>query len=180
MAWRDSDNRKYFREYHSNRRRKATAILGGKCVACGATSALEFHHIVDAPDKKNVAKLLSVGWAEVLNELKKCVILCHKCHAEESNKRRGNRPLEHGRYGMYREKKCRCALCRAANAKYSAEHRKKYGRVPKPSRPRIYPAQCPKGHPFYGNNLVINKRGWRVFRQCHLESTRTWRAARAG
>jgi len=61
--------------------------LGGKCVCCGYNRnhwALEFHHVDPSQ------KLFSLGgmranprsWGAVVEELRKCVILCSNCHRE--------------------------------------------------------------------------------------------------
>lgn len=69
-------------------RAKAAAIkyLGGKCQKCGWTgnqAALQFHHL--EPDKKDFI-LGAVGnksWDSILNEIKKCALLCANCHMIE-------------------------------------------------------------------------------------------------
>jgi hypothetical protein len=65
---------------------KAVEFLGGKCEICGynrCVYALEFHHV----DKNKKSFGLSSGgiarsWKRVLNEIKKCVLLCSNCHKE--------------------------------------------------------------------------------------------------
>ena len=125
MPWRTSDNREYFREYHARRRAEAIRFLGGKCSRCGSEEGLEFHHCVDEPDKLTVGPLLKGRWAVVLAEIAKCELLCKQCHCRESNNRLGFAPLDHGSYGMYRDKKCRCVLCKAENARRSREYKAK-------------------------------------------------------
>ena len=81
--------------------------LGGKCVECGSTEALEFDHIDPSTKSFNI----SAGYhkpREVLeNELSKCQILCNKCHIEKSKKDSkfrpkscaGGRPLKYKNLG---------------------------------------------------------------------------------
>ena len=63
------------------------AALGGKCVCCGYNKcqwALEFHHL-----NKN-EKLFTMGgvrgssiaWHRIVEELRKCVLVCSICHRE--------------------------------------------------------------------------------------------------
>ena len=82
--------------------------LGGKCVECGSTEALEFDHIDPALKSFNI----SAGYhkpKEILeNELAKCQILCNKCHIEKSKKDlkfrpkscAGGRPLKYKDLGV--------------------------------------------------------------------------------
>jgi len=81
--------------------------LGGKCVECGSTKALEFDHI----DPKTKSFNISAGYnkpKEVLEkELSKCQLLCNKCHIEKSKKDlkfrpktiAGGRPLKYKNLG---------------------------------------------------------------------------------
>jgi hypothetical protein len=65
-------------------------MLGGQCEICGYKknlSALAFHHI--DPEKKkfklDVRSLSNRTEAKILEELDKCKLLCHNCHAEVHN-----------------------------------------------------------------------------------------------
>ncbi|MCX6703229.1 MAG: HNH endonuclease [Candidatus Zambryskibacteria bacterium] len=79
-------------------RAKAAAIkmLGGKCQKCGWAgdqAALQFHHL--EPDKKDFI-LGGVGnksWDSILNEIKKCALLCANCHTIEHTSKRGEKFL---------------------------------------------------------------------------------------
>lgn len=68
------------------RKKKAVELMGGACSRCGYCrnySALEFHHM--DPNEKdfdfNVGRRRS--WDKMVEELKKCVLLCSNCHREE-------------------------------------------------------------------------------------------------
>ena len=178
MAYSKEQYREYFAKIRPCRRARAVELLGGRCFKCGATDKLEFHHIDRDSKRTNVGMMLHYSMESLSEELRKCILLCTVCHHAESNLERGLSPLVHGSYGMYRDRRCRCDLCRAANAKHSAEHKAKYGRKTKPPHPRVSPSHCPKGHPYSGDNLIITGCGWRKCRQCNVESTRRWRAAR--
>jgi len=66
------------------RRRLAREVAGGKCLLCGynrCSAALEFHHI-DPATKIFTIGSSGRGLKTVLEEIKKCVLLCSNCHRE--------------------------------------------------------------------------------------------------
>jgi 5-methylcytosine-specific restriction endonuclease McrA len=72
------------------RKRKLVELAGGKCTKCGydkCVSALQFHHI--NPSKK-LFGIADSGITRTLQvqqkEIKKCILLCANCHAEEHDK----------------------------------------------------------------------------------------------
>lgn len=73
------------------RKRTLVEIAGGKCILCGydkCLRALTFHHR-NPQDKKfelNVSEIKSKNWDLVLLELKKCELLCVRCHCEIHDK----------------------------------------------------------------------------------------------
>lgn len=101
-----------------NKRQLALEFLGNECVRCLTTENLHFDHI--NPD----AKLFNISGArmsiaKLLSELKKCQLLCRKCHGKktrEQNKRQYT--LVHGKVNSYVNHKCRCDLCKETWRKY--------------------------------------------------------------
>jgi len=81
--------------------------LGGKCVECGITEALEFDHIDPSTKLFNIAAGYNKPKEILLAEVEKCQLLCNKCHIEKSkrdNKFRpktiaGGRPLKYKHLG---------------------------------------------------------------------------------
>jgi hypothetical protein len=77
----------YQKKQREERKRKLVDYFGGRCIKCGyfkCIAALEFHHI--NPEEKNIALSASglmKKWDVVLEEAKKCDLLCSNCHAEE-------------------------------------------------------------------------------------------------
>ncbi len=82
--------------YHSQtirsirRKVQLVELFGGKCSKCGYNtnlSALHFHHA--NPSTKHFkldARILSnKKWDFIIDEAKKCILLCSNCHAEEHN-----------------------------------------------------------------------------------------------
>lgn len=68
-----SDLRAWFREY-----KKALA-----CIQCGQNhpATLDFHHVVRRSDNRKLRELVqNTSKARILEELKKCVVLCSNCH----------------------------------------------------------------------------------------------------
>lgn len=79
--------KRYVRAYQLEQKRKATEVLGGKCMKCGFDhpAALQFHH--RDPSLKSFSlnsKTLSMPrrlpWETILKEIEKCDLLCANCH----------------------------------------------------------------------------------------------------
>ncbi len=80
----------YFEEKKERRTRKIYDIVGYKCWYCDygkgfeTTSILDFHHM--DPNKKlfGISTRNAVGqkWDRIYEEMKKCVVLCCRCHRE--------------------------------------------------------------------------------------------------
>jgi hypothetical protein len=82
-------NRKRVNAYASKRRTERkielVKLAGGKCIVCNynrCLAALDFHHI----DPKNktgiVGRLVGSDFKTRMEEIKKCVLLCCRCHRE--------------------------------------------------------------------------------------------------
>ena len=81
--------------------------LGGKCVECGCTEALEFDHIDPSTKSFNIAAGYTKPKEVLLAEVAKCQLLCNKCHIEKTKKDSkfrpkscsGGRPLKYKNLG---------------------------------------------------------------------------------
>lgn len=72
--------------------RKATkermvAAMGGKCQCCGydrCVEALDFHHINPAEKEMSLGAIRGNprAWPVIVNELRKCILVCSNCHDE--------------------------------------------------------------------------------------------------
>jgi 5-methylcytosine-specific restriction endonuclease McrA len=119
--------RAYQREYQLARyhRRRAAAIesLGGKCVECGTTDDLQVDHV--DPETKEVENFKAWGRAEAAfwAEIKKCQLLCRRCHIAKTAKER--RKEVHGTWGMVRNRKCTCRECKDFVNAYQREWKRK-------------------------------------------------------
>jgi hypothetical protein len=71
------------------KKKKLVSLFGGRCKICGYNKyigALDFHH--KNPDMKSFSlsvKGLCYAWDSLIEEAKKCVILCKNCHTEVEN-----------------------------------------------------------------------------------------------
>ena len=84
------DRREYLinavRKRRKEIRRKAISYMGGRCQRCGydrCMEALECHHLEDSKKDFGISsKGYTRSWDQVVEELKKCVLLCANCHRE--------------------------------------------------------------------------------------------------
>lgn len=72
------------------RKVKLMQFLGGKCNRCGYNknyAALQFHHINPKEKEFNIdiRKCSNYNWDRLLDEAKKCELLCANCHFEHHN-----------------------------------------------------------------------------------------------
>jgi len=79
--------RKYQRKTRRQRKRMLLTLFGGGCRICGynrdCPGAYDFHHCDPALKSFELgSKGLLRKWEELLAEVKKCVLLCRRCHAE--------------------------------------------------------------------------------------------------
>jgi predicted nucleic acid-binding Zn ribbon protein len=68
------------------RKFQAIKLSGGKCIRCGyckCLNALEFHHRDKSTKEMDWSRLRMVKWKTIIEEIKKCDLLCSNCHREE-------------------------------------------------------------------------------------------------
>lgn len=124
------DNKTYLKRRRDERRILAIKILGGKCAVCELKEKLHFDH--KDPNVKNfsISTMLAGNWDKVLEELKKCQLLCEDHHKEKNHKEAIERQFGKGRHGTmwrYWKHKCRCDKCK----EYKHLHYKKYKKYAK-------------------------------------------------
>ena len=71
------------KKYHE-RKKWAIEYLGGKCNKCETFENLNFDHINPFSKKYDISKIICGKKEKIINELKKCQILCKKCHIEKN------------------------------------------------------------------------------------------------
>ena len=76
-------------EKRINQKRRYSLILGGKCEKCGynkCLNALHFHHRDATMKLFEITPAIwgksKVGDEQIIEEVKKCMLLCANCHAE--------------------------------------------------------------------------------------------------
>lgn len=72
------------KKWRQNIKEYCIQIMGTKCQSCGynkCNRALEFHHI-NPNSKKSKVSFKQSGFEKIIEELKKCVLLCSNCHRE--------------------------------------------------------------------------------------------------
>lgn len=74
------------REFRRERKRKLVEMLGGKCNRCGYDKchrALELHHLSRANKQFAISgKGYTSKWSVLVEEARKCRVLCANCHRE--------------------------------------------------------------------------------------------------
>ena len=75
------------KNWRKRTKQRIVESMGGECVCCSykkCISALDLHHI--NPTEKEFAlssvRANSVSWSRIVNELRKCVLVCQNCHKE--------------------------------------------------------------------------------------------------
>lgn len=79
-------NYAHVKNYRRKKKEKLKIEFGGKCCLCGYSkclAALEFHHIDKKTKSFGIATMgLGLSYSKVLEEAKKCILVCSNCHAE--------------------------------------------------------------------------------------------------
>jgi hypothetical protein len=83
-AWREKCVKatQTWRERKQEIRKKLQAELGGKCVKCGIDDyrLLDFDHIDPKTKTMHISRKLNLPFETLLEEAKKCQLLCANCH----------------------------------------------------------------------------------------------------
>ena len=87
MAWCDRDRkREYQRTWKRERRLAWIAEQGGKCMKCGNVNMIELEVDHVDPCEKVEHRIWSWSRERREEELKKCQVLCKKCHDAKEGK----------------------------------------------------------------------------------------------
>lgn len=83
--------------------------LGGMCVTCFSIDRLQVDHIDPSTKQYNLSCRVNTAWDNLLLELDKCQLLCHRCHWRKTLwQRREATARAHG-HESFRSKNCtRC------------------------------------------------------------------------
>lgn len=130
MAYIDKEKQKAFCRNWIRERRAQWLRENGPCRQCGSWTRLEVDHI----DPKQKVSHNVWSWRKDKRdaELKKCQVLCYKCHKEKTANDKW-RPITHGTHGGY-GRGCRCEACRGFKLKYMAAYHSAHPRKKKLAR----------------------------------------------
>lgn len=128
--------------FRRRRNQRCLKSFGGKCGICGynkCKAALAFHHLAKKTFLISDSRIRS--WERIVEELRKCVLLCENCHREihvgitelPKNIRRFDESYAtyvtaHGRLvgsAALKERICTCAYC-AKSFPYTAKLKRKF------------------------------------------------------
>lgn len=127
MVWHKytMPDREYFNNRRRNRRQKFIDLLGGKCERCGSEENLHFDHKNPKEKEFRIADRLDAPENVLHKEVKKCRLLCSKCHRIKTreNNEHGQPTARHGTIWYYKRYKCRCNECRDAMSTYNRNKR---------------------------------------------------------
>jgi len=75
------------KRWRQRTKEKMVEAMGGACQCCGydtSSGALAFHHLDPTVKELGFGKTRAnpSNWDKVVEELRKCVLVCHNCHAE--------------------------------------------------------------------------------------------------
>jgi len=122
MKYTKDERKKYQKEYRLKKKIYWMSLLGNKCSNCGSIKNLEFDHIDRKTKNFSISMMYDKKEIDVIEELKKCQLLCNNCHKEKTKKEwdtgiiKAWRKLpDHSMYGY--SKGCRCDICKEAKRK---------------------------------------------------------------
>lgn len=118
MGYVDKDRQNSYQNTWMQERRFAWILsAGGKCVLCLSTENLEVDHIDRNLKTMNPRQIWSLSDAnpKKIAELENCQVLCNSCHKDKTRQEK-MKNFEHGDFGMYSNRGCRCQPCKDANA----------------------------------------------------------------
>lgn len=78
------------KRWRKKTKQRVVDAMGGKCVCCGykkCNAALDLHHINPEEKEFGLGRIMArpVAWKKIIEELRKCVLVCNRCHVEFHN-----------------------------------------------------------------------------------------------
>lgn len=110
MSYKDKAVQSAYQSGYLKGARRAWIETNGPCRVCGSWDDLEMDHI--DPKDKTTHRVWSLSRERRTEELKKCQVLCAKCHQQKTTAQL-SKPLTHGTTNGYKKHGCRCAACKA-------------------------------------------------------------------
>lgn len=115
MPYKDKKKQREYQNRWMQKRRRDWLQANGPCVQCGSWTNLHVDH--RNPEEKVEHKIWSWSKQRRDEELAKCQVLCKVCHerkTSQENRELNTKPVNHGTYYAYKERDCRCELCKQA------------------------------------------------------------------
>lgn len=134
MSYAPEKNKTYLAERYRSQMDEFIHRLGGECVRCGCSDSLEIDHVDWRTKSFTIAGLYGVNrLSEVIEELKKCQLLCKSCHEEKTRndlrEQRTENPhypqAKHGTRTGWMKTGCRCEECDNARRVWNDERNEK-------------------------------------------------------
>jgi hypothetical protein len=81
------NNSEKVKRWRSNTKIRIVEAMGGKCVICDynkCNRGLDLHHLNPEEKEFGFGRIMSrpCSWKKIIKELRKCVLICCRCHAE--------------------------------------------------------------------------------------------------
>lgn len=112
-------NKKEYQRKWLKARRDKWIQENGPCKKCGSYEELEVDHIDRSTKSLKPSHVWSLTEVKRLEELKKCQVLCSKCHKDKTATEKIT--VEHG-LTRYRNG-CKCEICKREAAEYKRKRR---------------------------------------------------------
>lgn len=82
-----SNNNEAVKQWRRNTKDRIISSMGGSCQVCGynkCQDSLELHHIDPSVKEFGLGAIRAnpIAWHKIVDELRKCVLLCANCHRE--------------------------------------------------------------------------------------------------
>jgi len=82
-----SRNSEHIKRWRHKTKQRLIDSLGGECVICGynkCNAALELHHLNEGEKEFSFGQIIAnpKAWERIVDEVRKCVLLCACCHRE--------------------------------------------------------------------------------------------------
>lgn len=80
-------NKANVQSFRVRMKERIVKAMGGSCCICNyskCNSALALHHLDPTQKDFSISEIRAnfVSWELIVNELRKCILLCHNCHSE--------------------------------------------------------------------------------------------------
>ena len=115
------------RQWRRNLKKKIVKTMGGECVCCGyklCQCCLTLHHLHPEEKEFTFGKIRTSpkNWDKIVKELRKCVLVCNRCHAEiheDLNEVPDGAARFNEKYSTLKNQKDKCPQCGELKSKHN-------------------------------------------------------------